>query len=212
VGGSLRVIPSSRHGTLPGYPGGVSERLSSTARIIVTVCFLVGLGILVFDPFTWSRVSGVVQLLAGAVAVVLFAALAAMFLGRGEMPEEEFRRITRRSELMAGMPAGQLQPSEFEEAVIEAIDELPTEFHDVLKDVPIVISDRGEEFGAYGHYIGDTMARDDFRDHIVIYQDTLERDFGWDPRLLRAQITRTVRHEVAHHLGWDERGVRDLGL
>jgi len=29
---------------------------------------------------------------------------------------------------------------------------------------------------------------------------------------LRAQVERTVRHEVAHHLGWDERGVRDLGL
>ena len=33
-----------------------------------------------------------------------------------------------------------------------------------------------------------------------------------DPELLRAQVERTVRHEIAHHLGWDERGVRDLGL
>ena len=109
---------------------------------------------------------------------------------------------------MATLPPGQVQPSEFEEVVIEAIDELPAEFQEVLADVPIVISDLGHEFRAYGHYIGDTVARDDFRDHIVIYQDTLERDFGWNRDLLRAQIVRTVRHEVAHHLGWDEQGVR----
>ena len=190
----------------------MSERLSSTTRIIVTACFLIGLAILLLDPFTWGRVSGLVQLLAGAVAVVLATALVAMLLGRGEMPEEEFRRMSERSELLSTMPPGQVQPSEFEEAVIEAIDDLPAEFQEVLKDVPIVISDLGHQFHAYGHYIGDTVARDDFRDHIVIYQDTLERDFGWDPNLLRAQITRTVRHEVAHHLGWDEQGVSDLGL
>ncbi len=195
-----------------GYPEEMGERLSSTARVIVTVCFLIGLAILVLDPFTWSRVGGVVQLLAAVVAVVLVAALVATFLGHGEMPEEEYRRIARRSELMATLPAGQPQPSEFEEVVIEAIDELPVEVREVLADVPIVISDLGHRFHAYGHYIGDTVARDDFRDHIVVYQDTLERDFGWDRRLLRAQIVRTVRHEVAHHLGWDERGVADLGL
>ena len=26
------------------------------------------------------------------------------------------------------------------------------------------------------------------------------------------RIGRTLRHEVAHHLGWGERGVRELGL
>jgi hypothetical protein len=25
-------------------------------------------------------------------------------------------------------------------------------------------------------------------------------------------VTRTVRHELAHHVGFDELGVRDLGL
>jgi predicted Zn-dependent protease with MMP-like domain len=30
--------------------------------------------------------------------------------------------------------------------------------------------------------------------------------------MLREQVRRTVRHELAHHLGWDERGVSDLGL
>jgi predicted Zn-dependent protease with MMP-like domain len=29
---------------------------------------------------------------------------------------------------------------------------------------------------------------------------------------LRAQVVRTVRHELAHHLGFDELGVGELGL
>jgi predicted SprT family Zn-dependent metalloprotease len=28
----------------------------------------------------------------------------------------------------------------------------------------------------------------------------------------QAEIAQVVRHELAHHLGWDELGVRDLGL
>src|ERR1700742_4142064 len=190
----------------------MGDRLAPSARIVVTVAFLIGLGILLFDPFSWDHISGTLRLLAGAVGVVLITSLFAMLLGRGGVPGGGFRRDHERSELMARMPPGQEQPSEFEELVIEAIDELPPEFHEVLADVPIVISRLGAEVGAYGLYVGDTIARDNFRDHIVIYEDTLERDFGWDHDLLRAQIVRTVRHEVAHHLGWDEQGVRDLGL
>jgi predicted Zn-dependent protease with MMP-like domain len=47
---------------------------------------------------------------------------------------------------------------------------------------------------------------------ILIYRDTLARDFGSDPVRLREQIKKTVRHEVAHSLGFDEPGVRGLGL
>src|ERR1700755_2276288 len=190
----------------------MSERLPPSARITVTVAFLIGLAILLFDPFSWEHISGTLKLFLGAIGVVLFTALVAMLLGRGEMSEEEFRRIHERSELMAKMPSGQEQPSEVGELVIDAIRDLPAEFQDVLADVPIVISRLGAEVGAYGLYVGDTVARDNFRDHIVIYEDTLERDFGYDRNLLRAQIVRTVGHEVAHHLGWDEQGVRDLGL
>jgi predicted Zn-dependent protease with MMP-like domain len=190
----------------------MTAKFAPATRIMVAVGFLIALGILLLDPFSWGRLTGLMAWIAGGVGVVVAAALGAMLLGRGEMPEEEFREIAQRSELMSRLPPGQGQPSEFEELVIEAIDRLPAEFQDLLADVPIVISQRGEEFGAYGHYIGDTVARDDFRDHIVIYQDTLERDFGANPELLRAQIVRTVFHEVAHHLGWDEPGVRDLGL
>ena len=49
-------------------------------------------------------------------------------------------------------------------------------------------------------------------DEILIFRDTLVRDFGDDPERLRAQVTQTVRHEVGHHFGFDEAGVRKLGL
>ena len=87
-----------------------------------------------------------------------------------------------------------------------AIDELPLEFHRALEHVAIVVSDGGRARGAYGLYQGDTVARDFFHDRIIIFRDTLTRDFGHDPELLKAQVTRTVRHELAHHLGWGERG------
>lgn len=153
----------------------------------------------------------VVPLLA-IVAVVLLAAWAVVRLGGNDVPEDEFRRTVERSEELAAMPGAEREASEFEELVGAAIDDLPAELRGVLEEIPIVVSSRGHEYRAYGHYIGDTVARDYFHDRIVIYQDTLERDFGHDPELLRVEVARTVRHEVAHHLGWDEDGVRGLGL
>ncbi len=74
------------------------------------------------------------------------------------------------------------------------------------------VAAEGRRRRAYGLYHGDGATRDDVPDRIVIYRDTLRRDFGHDPELLRDQVTRTVRHELAHHVGFDELGVRDLGL
>lgn len=100
----------------------------------------------------------------------------------------------------------------FEEFVVDAIDGLPEEFQRVLENVAVVVSDRGAEVHAYGQYYGDGVARERYEDRIVIYRDTLERDFGHDHDLLARQVERTLRHELAHHLGWDERGVGGLGL
>ena len=101
---------------------------------------------------------------------------------------------------------------DFKALVRRAIDDLPLEFHRALEHVAVVVSDSGRRSRAYGLYQGDTAAQDYFHDRIVIFRDTLVRDFGHDPTLLRAQVTRTLRHELAHHLGWDEKGVRGLGL
>lgn len=101
---------------------------------------------------------------------------------------------------------------EFEALVADAIDALPEEFQRLLESVPVVVSELGSEHRAYGAYFGDGVARHGYEDRIVIYRDTLERDFGHDQALLARQVERTLRHELAHHLGWDERGVGGLGL
>jgi predicted Zn-dependent protease with MMP-like domain len=100
----------------------------------------------------------------------------------------------------------------FESFVADAIDRLPDEFQEVLAKVPVVVSDLGAEQRAYGQYYGDGVARERYEDRIVIYRDTLERDFGHDRELLAKQVEQTLRHELAHHLGWNERGVGGLGL
>ena len=101
---------------------------------------------------------------------------------------------------------------EFESLVADAIDALPEEFQQLLEKVAVVVSTRGSEVHAYGQYFGDGVARERYEDRIVIYRDTLERDFGYDRELLAEQVARTLRHELAHHLGWNERGVGGLGL
>jgi predicted Zn-dependent protease with MMP-like domain len=103
-------------------------------------------------------------------------------------------------------------PDEFESLVADAIDALPEEFQRVLESVAVIVSDLGTETRAYGEYFGDGVAREGYEDRIVIYRDTLERDFGHDRALLARQVEQTLRHELAHHLGWDERGVGGLGL
>jgi predicted Zn-dependent protease with MMP-like domain len=104
------------------------------------------------------------------------------------------------------------QTGQFEGLVADAIDALPEEFQKVLENVAVVVSDLGTEHHAYGMYYGDGIARERYEDRIVIYRDTLERDFGHDDKLLARQVERTLRHELAHHLGWDEHGVGGLGL
>ncbi len=112
----------------------------------------------------------------------------------------------------------QYSEQEFEGLVQSAIDDLPPEFQRALENVPIVVSDRGAEHHAYGMYVHFKRAGSGFfgggvmPDEIMIFRDTLVRDFGDDPERLRAQVTKTVRHEVGHYFGFDEAGVRKLGL
>ncbi|HZU59841.1 MAG TPA: metallopeptidase family protein [Solirubrobacteraceae bacterium] len=187
------------------------------------------------DSFPVRLLEGIAVFGAGAVIIggaVVFT-LVRLAGWRDPESEEDFDALVERAEWLAsneswgdsedyeGEAEGDPDSDElfdpyneedFQALVRSAVDDLPLEFHRALEHVAVVVSDGGRRHRAYGLYQGDTVARDYFHDRIVIFRDTLLRDFGHDPALLKAQVTRTVRHELAHHLGWDERGVRGLGL
>src|SRR6478609_838134 len=174
------------------------------------------------DSFPVRLIQGLAVFIGGAVVLTMIR------LAGWREPESEmdFEAIVQRAERIAAGDAlddtdydvddedlfDPYEDEDFRALVRSAIDELPMEFHRALEHVAIVVSDGGRRQRAYGLYQGDTVAQDYFHDRIVIFRDTLLRDFGHDPELLKAQVTRTVRHELAHHLGWDEKGVRRLGL
>jgi predicted Zn-dependent protease with MMP-like domain len=207
---------------LADWPPG--RRLAASALICVTLAIAI---VTLLNGLSSSFLLRIVQTL--SIAVVAVAALGALLAlvtshladYREPSDEAEFERLVVRSERLAREAAAEEpdfaaldphDPDDFEILVREALDDLPDLLLKALDHVPVVISDKGARHRAYGLYQGDTVARDDYPDRIVIFRDTLLRDFGHDADALRDQVTRTVRHELAHHLGADELGVRELGL
>ena len=189
------------------------EPLKPVLRAAAGAAFIVGTILFLINPPSLSGAGELLAFVVGALALILATAWATVALGgRRGMEEREFESVVERSEELARLPARGREPTEFERLVGEAVDRLPDEFRELVQETPVVVSHRGREAGAYGHYFGDTIARGNYEDRIVIYRDTLERDFGFDPDVLRVQVERTLRHELAHHLGWGEQGVQGLGL
>ena len=159
---------------------------------------------------------------AGLTALVAFVAVR-LAGWRDPESESEFEKIVLHSEALAReglaydpdendfLELDPLDDDDFEELVRDALDELPDLLRNALSHVAVVISDGGRRARAYGLYQGDSR-RGNAHDRIVIFRDTLRRDFGHDPELLREQVVRTVRHELAHHVGFDELGVGRLDL
>jgi predicted Zn-dependent protease with MMP-like domain len=216
---------------LPGSPPTLRRILFAAVAALT-----IGLGaVSVISGFSDSPpvrlLQGIAIFGAGAAIIGSVVVLAMTHMADWHEPqsEEEFEAIVQRAEELAAR--GEWGDSDedrdadgdddeyaitsdedFKALVRSALDELPLEFHRALEHVAVVVSDGGRARRAYGLYQGDTVARDYFHDRIIIFRDTLMRDFGHDPEQLKAQVRRTVRHELAHHLGWGETGVRGLGL
>jgi predicted Zn-dependent protease with MMP-like domain len=177
-------------------------------------------------PVKLIETGAVIVVVAGAVGAGMILVGLRMADWREPADEAEFERVVERAERLA-REGTYAEPDErefddldpyddhdFEELVRDALDDLPDLLRPLIENhnVAVVISDGGRRRRAYGLYHGDGASRDEVPDRIVIYRDTLRRDFGHDPELLRQQVTITVRHELAHHIGFDELGVRGLGL
>jgi predicted Zn-dependent protease with MMP-like domain len=211
----------------PASASGQLRRVGVAALIAMAIGLVV---IVVGQGF--STVGAVRALEDVALGVIVAAALmgAVAFVAvrlagwRDPESEKDFEEIVRHSEELAReglavdpsegefMELDPLDDHDFEELVRDALDDLPDLLRNALTHVAVVISDGGRRRGAYGLYQGDGATRDHAHDRIVIFRDTLRRDFGHDPELLRDQVTRTVRHELAHHVGFDELGVSRLDL
>jgi predicted Zn-dependent protease with MMP-like domain len=209
-------------------------RTPTPRRVLLAAVLALAIGLAAVGVIGGFSVSTPVRLMQGGVLVVLaILVIGALMMSLGlrlagwsePESEAEFERLVQESERLAreGVAADpdeieflDLDPyddEDFAELVREAMDELPDILQRALeRNVAVVISNGGRKARAYGLYQGDGVARDEVPDRIVIYRDTLRRDFGHDADLLRDEVTRTVRHELAHHLGADELGVRDLGL
>ena len=209
-------------------------RAPTVRRVLLAALLALAAGLGLVALLQGPSTSSPMRLLqGGAIVVVGIAVVGGLMMSLGlrmagwaePESEAEFERLVVESERLARdgiapdpdevefMDLDPYDDDDFAELVRDAMDELPDILQRALeRNVAVVISDGGRRMRAYGLYHGDGVARDDVADRIVIYRDPLRRDFGHDPELLREQVTRTVRHELAHHLGADELGVRDLGL
>ena len=106
---------------------------------------------------------------------------------------------------------------DFDQIVQEALDSLPAELRDRMSNVELVVEDEpppGQPL--LGLYQGVPLTRRGsgysgaLPDKITIYRGPLERLYGHDPELLRAQIRHVVLHEVAHHFGISDERLIEL--
>jgi predicted Zn-dependent protease with MMP-like domain len=203
----------------PASASGQFRRVGVAALIALSVGLV---AIVIGQGFsTIGAVRALEDLALGVIAAAVLmggAAFVAVRLAGWRDPESEteFEELVRHSEELAReglavdpeegdfMELDPLDDEDFEELVRDALDDLPDLLRNALSHVAVVISDGGRRRGAYGLYQGDGASHDNTHDRIVIFRDTLRRDFGEDPQLLRDQVTRTVRHELAHHVGFDE--------
>ena len=114
---------------------------------------------------------------------------------------------------------------DFYELVERALEELPPELAELLDNVAIVVDDWPEystplasndpDETLYGLYEGVPLTErgagyyGTLPDKITIFRGPLERDFPREE--LEEQIRITVVHEIAHHFGFGEDRLEELG-
>ena len=116
----------------------------------------------------------------------------------------------------------QLRRARFARLVARALDELPAEFRERMRNIEVVVEDEpapeqlrdgGDLLGLYeGVPLTDRGAQEPYLpDRISIFRRPIERITA-SPRRQAEIVRDTVVHEIAHHFGISDERLRELGL
>jgi predicted Zn-dependent protease with MMP-like domain len=136
------------------------------------------------------------------------------------------REFVHRRPAAASRGDARASAASFEDLVERALEAIPRPFAQLLDRVAIVIDDEptrqqlresglGPNDTLYGLYEGVPLVDygadfAPFANKITLFRLPLEEDFA-DPDELADEVTRTVVHELAHHLGIGDRRLHELG-
>lgn len=115
-----------------------------------------------------------------------------------------------------------LRQARFARLVARALDDLPAEFRERMRNIEIVVEDEpspeqlrgdGELLGLYeGVPLTDRGATEPYLpDRISIFRRPIER-ISASPRRQAEIVRDTVVHEIAHHFGISDERLGELGL
>jgi predicted Zn-dependent protease with MMP-like domain len=109
-----------------------------------------------------------------------------------------------------------VDPAAFEEMVGKALDSLPAEFADRMKNVAVLVEHGPGPRGLLGLYQGipltsrTTNYAGVLPDRITIYQQAICAICDTEEEVVE-QVRRTVIHEVGHYFGISDERLRELG-
>jgi predicted Zn-dependent protease with MMP-like domain len=110
----------------------------------------------------------------------------------------------------------EVEPERFEEMVAAALDGLPEELGQMMRNVAVTVEHGPGPPGLLGLYQGvpltgrTTWYAGVLPDRITIYRMAICA-ICWSEAEVASQVRRTVIHEVAHHFGIDDQRLRELG-
>jgi len=119
-----------------------------------------------------------------------------------------------------------ISQTQFEKIVADVIDNLPPKIHEKINNVAIFVEDfptdeqlkkvrMRNKFGLFGLFEGYAQAKKVnfgpvLPDRITIFRVPICTSFTTEAECIN-QIETTVKHEIAHHFGSDEKGAAKAG-
>ena len=112
-----------------------------------------------------------------------------------------------------------MEKKKFEELVKEAVLSLPLKIRKKMENISIVVEDTPQKnlLGLYEGVPKNTWGRNfvsRLPDKITIFKESIVslcgKNFARSEEEIKKLIKKVVWHEVAHHFGYDEEGVRKL--